>query len=168
MLLSLPTPRSAAAVLVATTLTLALVRTASAKPEQIRAVQDPIFHLYLQAYPQDPTIPVMGPESDSEYFDITTSIQSTNTSMYLNIADDGDAAASYKTLVFGEAGDTSGWGLEGDTIITTTDSSWGRQLNFLACQLEGDYWQVYLQTGSETPSGRTCSNYQTLHLPCLC
>ena len=26
---------------------------ASAKPEQIRAVQDPIFHLYLQAYPED-------------------------------------------------------------------------------------------------------------------
>ena len=56
----------------------------------------------------------------------------------------------------------------GDTIITTTGSEWGRQLNFLACQLEGQYWQVYLQTGSETPAGRTCSNYQTLHLPCLC
>lgn len=26
---------------------------ASAKPEQIRSVTDPIFHLYLQAYPQD-------------------------------------------------------------------------------------------------------------------
>lgn len=62
------------------------------------------------------TIPVMGPESDSEYFDITTSIQSTNTSLYLNIVE-GDTA-SYKTLVFGEAGDTSGWGLEGVLTLT--------------------------------------------------
>lgn len=30
---------------------------ASAKPEQIRAVQDPIFHLYLQAYPGDRRLP---------------------------------------------------------------------------------------------------------------
>lgn len=113
----------------------------------------------------------MGPESGSEYFDIGTSIRSTNTSAYLNIVA-GDGDPSYKTLAFaaeGEGEQTSGWGLEGDTIITTTGSEWGRQLNFLACQLDGSqYWQVYLQTGSEAPSGRTCSNYQTLHLPCLC
>lgn len=42
------------------------------------------------------------------------------------------------------------------------------ELNFLACNLDGSYWQVYLQTGSATPSGATCSNYQSLHLPCLC
>jgi hypothetical protein len=44
------------------------------------------------------------------------------------------------------------------------------ELNFLVCQLASDtsYWQVYLQTGSSTPSSGTCSNYQTLHLPCLC
>lgn len=30
-----------------------LTSQAAAKPEQIRAVQDPIFHYYLQAYPQD-------------------------------------------------------------------------------------------------------------------
>lgn len=42
------------------------------------------------------------------------------------------------------------------------------ELNFLACQLDSNYWQVYLQTGSATPSGVTCSNYQSLHLPCLC
>ncbi|RYP04393.1 hypothetical protein DL764_004487 [Monosporascus ibericus] len=139
---------------------------AHAKPEQIRGVQSPIYHLYLQAYPEDPTVPVVGPESESEYFDINGSIRSTNTSMYLNIAE--GESTSYRTLVFGESAATSAWGLEGDTIITTRGSSWGRQLNFLACQLDGDYWQVYLQTGSQTPSGRTCSNYQTLHLPCLC
>lgn len=42
------------------------------------------------------------------------------------------------------------------------------ELNFLACKLDSNYWQVYLQTGSATPSGGTCSNYQSLHLPCLC
>lgn len=42
------------------------------------------------------------------------------------------------------------------------------ELNFLACQLDASYWQLYLQTGSDTPSSGTCSNYQTIHLPCLC
>lgn len=42
------------------------------------------------------------------------------------------------------------------------------ELNFLACQLDANYWQLYLQTGSDTPSSGTCSNYQTIHLPCLC
>ncbi|KAI1454731.1 hypothetical protein F4805DRAFT_438272 [Annulohypoxylon moriforme] len=143
----------------------ATIPTAMAKPEQIRAVTSPIFHYYLQAYPQDPTIPVMGPESTSEYFNIGSTIQSTNTSAYLNIGDD---STSYKTLTFADASSTDAWALEGDTIITATGSSFGRQLNFLVCQLSGSYWQVYLQTGSETPSGKTCSNYQSLHLPCLC
>ncbi|KAI0131015.1 hypothetical protein F4814DRAFT_152178 [Daldinia grandis] len=138
---------------------------ALAKPEQIRAVQSPIFHYYLQAYPEDPEIPVMGPEASSEYFNIGGWIQSTNTSLFLNIGND---QTSYKTLTFAEATVTDAWGLEGDTIITSQGSNYGRQLNFLVCKLTGDYWQVYLQMGSETPAGRTCSNYQSLHLPCLC
>ncbi|KAK7977775.1 hypothetical protein PG996_003825 [Apiospora saccharicola] len=144
-----------------------LASPAVAKPEQIRAVQDPIFHYYLQAYPQNPSIPVMGPESSSEYFTIAGTIQSTNTSRYLSVGDD---ATSYKTLTFANttAGATNVWALEGDTIITGQSSSWGRQLNFLVCKLDGNLWQVYLQTGSATPSGKTCSNYQSLHLPCLC
>ncbi|KAI1375992.1 hypothetical protein F4677DRAFT_445707 [Hypoxylon crocopeplum] len=143
----------------------AAVPIALAKPEQIRAVQSPIFHYYLQAYPQDPQIPVMGPEASSEYFNIAGTIQSTNSSLYLNIGGD---STSYKTLTFADAGSTDAWALEGDTIITSTGSSFGRQLNFLVCQLTGQYWQVYLQTGSDTPAGKTCSNYQSLHLPCLC
>ncbi|KAG6359323.1 hypothetical protein INS49_012844 [Diaporthe citri] len=107
----------------------------------------------------------MGPEASSEFFNINGSIQSANTSLYLNVGSD---STSYKTLTFGTAASTSAWALEGDTIITAQSSSWGRQLNFLACKLDGDYWQVYLQTGSATPSGGTCSNYQSLHLPCLC
>ncbi|KAK7948466.1 uncharacterized protein PG986_009352 [Apiospora aurea] len=142
---------------------------AAAKPEQIRAVQEPIFHYYLQAYPQDRSIPVMGPESSSEYFNIAVTIQSTNTSRYLSVGDD---STSYKTLAFanttGSGSGTNVWALEGDTIITGQSSSWGRQLNFLVCKLDGNFWQVYLQTGSATPSGKTCSNYQSLHLPCLC
>ncbi|KAI1800153.1 hypothetical protein F4811DRAFT_557102 [Daldinia bambusicola] len=141
-----------------------------AKPEQVRAVQSPIFHYYLQAYPEDPStraasIPVMGPEHSSEYFSIGGWMQSVNTSLFLNIGND---KTSYKTLTFAEATVTDAWGLEGDTIITSQGSNYGRQLNFLVCKLTGDYWQVYLQTGSETPAGRTCSNYQSLHLPCLC
>ncbi|KAI1421749.1 hypothetical protein F5Y12DRAFT_687402 [Xylaria sp. FL1777] len=140
-----------------------------AKPEQIRGVSSPIFHYYLQAYPQDPTIPVMGPEASSEYFNIGSgAIQSANSSAYLTVGAD---STSYKTLTLSASAGTAapGWALEGDTIITATSSSWGRQLNFLVCKVgSGDYWQVYLQTGSAVPSGKTCSNYQSLHLPCLC
>ncbi|KAG8168729.1 hypothetical protein KVR01_001478 [Diaporthe batatas] len=138
---------------------------ALAKPEQIRAVQDPLYHFYLQSYPKNASLAVMGPESSSEYFNINGSIQSANTSLYLNVGSD---STSYKTLTFGTSASTNAWALEGDTIITAQASSWGRQLNFLACKLDGNFWQVYLQTGSATPSGATCSNYQSLHLPCLC
>ncbi|KAI0025167.1 hypothetical protein F4780DRAFT_775171 [Xylariomycetidae sp. FL0641] len=148
-----------------------LPATVLAKPEQIRAVQEPIFHYYLQAHPDDVSIPVMGPEASSEYFTIAATMQSANTSRYLNI-DASATATSYKPLFLTTAADTDAWALEGDTLITATDSAFGRQLNFLVCRMEGgggaDYWQVYLQTGSEAPEGRTCSNYQSLHLPCLC
>ncbi|GAW27288.1 hypothetical protein SAMD00023353_10100150 [Rosellinia necatrix] len=124
-------------------------------------------------------MPVMGPEASSEYFNIGGgAIQSANSSAYLTVGSDG--TSSYKTLRFssspgaGGGGGTAppGWALEGDTIITGTGSAWGRQLNFLVCRVAGggggDLWQVYLQTGSDVPAGRTCSNYQSLHLPCLC
>jgi len=43
------------------------------------------------------------------------------------------------------------------------------ELNFLVCSsATTGYYNLYLQTGSDTPSGQTCSNYQTIHLPCLC
>ncbi|KAI1869518.1 hypothetical protein JX265_006608 [Neoarthrinium moseri] len=99
-------------------------RVRRAKPEQIRSVSDPIYHYYLQRYPKDPTIAVMGPVASSEYFNIGGSIQSTNSSAFLNIGAD---TTSYKTLTFGTAASTTAWALEGDTIITGTSSSWGRQ-----------------------------------------
>ncbi|KAF2201341.1 hypothetical protein GQ43DRAFT_455823 [Delitschia confertaspora ATCC 74209] len=140
--------------------------TAAVTVGQIRAVQSPVFHLYLQSLPKNKTTPVLGPSSTSETFTISSTIQSRNTSQYLNIV---PSTTSYKALVFSSTPETTAWGLEGDTIITVTGSSMGRQLNFLACASSSNgYYDIFLQTGSDTPSGRSCSNYQTLHLPCLC
>ncbi|KAF2177235.1 hypothetical protein K469DRAFT_604002 [Zopfia rhizophila CBS 207.26] len=139
---------------------------AAATVGKIRGVQSPVYHLYLQANSKNKTIPVLGPEGSAEDFTIGSTIQSKQTSQYLNIL---TATTSYKPVAFSSTAETTAWGLEGDTIITTTGSSFGRQLNFLACKSTDDgYYDLYLQTGSESPSGKTCSNYQTLHLPCLC
>ncbi|OBT61173.1 hypothetical protein VE03_09453 [Pseudogymnoascus sp. 23342-1-I1] len=136
------------------------------KSYQIRGVQDPIYHLYLQSLPGNASTPVMGPEATSEYFTIGETIQSTNSSLYLNI---GEASTSYLPLSFDATATTTAWGLEGDTIITTTESTYGRQLNFIVCDgATAGYYDLFLQKGSDTPAGRTCSNYQTIHLPCLC
>ncbi|EPE29904.1 hypothetical protein GLAREA_01064 [Glarea lozoyensis ATCC 20868] len=94
------------------------------KPYQLRGVQSPIFHLYLQALPSNKSVPVMGPEKTSEYFNIGSTIQSTNTSQYLNI---GTNSRSFKPLSFGPTATTTAWALEGDTIITGTGSSYGRR-----------------------------------------
>lgn len=66
----------------------------------------------------------MGPEATSEYFNISGSIQSTNTSLFLNI---GSESTSYKTLTLGTTATMSAWALEGDTIITAQTSSYGRR-----------------------------------------
>lgn len=146
----------------------------------------------------------MGPESTADDFTIGGTIQSKKTAQYLNIQ---TVSTSYKPLVWGATGDTTAWGLEGDTIITVTGSSYGRrelvalfaraaqirafhlnqveevvlgfaaqvlmnvmaELNFLVCKSsDAGYYDLYLQTGSDTPSGKSCSNFQTIHLPCLC
>lgn len=106
---------------VALSLLIAAVR---AKPEQIRGVREPIYHLYLQAHPDDPTKVVLGPEASADTFEIGGTIQSASTHLFINVGDD---STSYKTLTFGEEGETTAWGLEGDTIITTTGSSFGRR-----------------------------------------
>ncbi|KFY08955.1 hypothetical protein V492_05766 [Pseudogymnoascus sp. VKM F-4246] len=137
-----------------------------AKSYQIRGVQDPIYHLYLQSLPGNGSSPVMGPEATSEYFTIGETIQSTNTSLYLNIV---EASTSYLPLSFDATATTTAWELEGDTIITSNGSPYGRQLNFLVCDSStAGYYDLFLQKGSDTPAGRTCSNFQTIHLPCLC
>ncbi|KAL8418576.1 hypothetical protein RB594_001973 [Gaeumannomyces avenae] len=144
---------------------LPFVGMAVAKPEKIRGVRDPIYHLYLQAHPKNASQVVLGPEATAGQFDIAGTIRSATTARYLNIGTD---STSYKTLTFDNSSRTDAWGLEGDTIITRQGSSLGRNLNFVVCRLEGSYWQIWLQTGSAMPSGNSCSNYQTIHLPCLC
>jgi hypothetical protein len=43
------------------------------------------------------------------------------------------------------------------------------ELNWLVCKSsDAGYYDLYLQLGSDVPSGKSCSNYQTIHLPCLC
>ncbi|KAJ1302678.1 hypothetical protein OPQ81_002994 [Rhizoctonia solani] len=137
---------------------------ASATGTQIRAVQDPVYHLYLQ---DSGGVPVLASESTSGRFIINGSIAliSGSTNLYLNI---NASTTSYKPLTFGATASTINWGLEGDTIITTNASPYGRQLNFLACTTSttGSY-RVYLQTGNDMPGGTSCSTI-TLHLPCLC
>ena len=90
--------------------------------------------------------------------------------MYLNI---GTSTTSYLPLHFNSTASATAWGLEGDTIITESGSVYGWQLNFLVCAADetgapSGYFDLYLQTGSDTPVGRNCSNYQSIHLPCLC
>ncbi|KAK0100953.1 hypothetical protein ONS96_006185 [Cadophora gregata f. sp. sojae] len=103
------------------------------KPYQLRGVQSPIFHLYLQTLPSSKStstpIPVMGPESTSEYFTIGNTIQSVNSSLYLNIGEKVDGR-SYLPLSFAKTANTTAWGLEGDTVITVTGSAYGRRKYF--------------------------------------
>ncbi|KAI5795175.1 hypothetical protein EDC01DRAFT_787967 [Geopyxis carbonaria] len=134
-----------------------------AGPYKIRGVSSPVYHLYLQA--NSSGAPILGAEATGADFTISGTIQDTASKKYLNV---GTATTSYKPVTFDTAATTTAWGLEGDTIITTQASTWGRQLNFLACETTtSGVYKLYLQTGGDMPSGETCT-YQTLHLPCLC
>ncbi|KAF1851944.1 uncharacterized protein K460DRAFT_392117 [Cucurbitaria berberidis CBS 394.84] len=97
---------------------------AAATVGKIRGVREPIYHLYLQANSKNESIPVLGPESAADEFTIGGTIQSKKTSKYLNIQ---TVSTSFKPLVWGAAGETTAWGLEGDTIITVQGSSYGRR-----------------------------------------
>lgn len=82
------------------------------------------------------TIPVLCPESTAEDFTIGGTIQSKQTSQYLNIV---VASTSYKPAIFGATGETTAWGLEGDTIVIVQGSSFGRRelISPSHLQLEG-------------------------------
>ena len=67
---------------------------------------------------------MLGPERSAEFYNIGSTLQSTNTSQYINIV---TASTSYKPLALSATSNTTAWGLEGDTIITTTGSSFGRR-----------------------------------------
>ncbi|KAF9531628.1 hypothetical protein CPB83DRAFT_78924 [Crepidotus variabilis] len=129
---------------------------------QIRTVQAPVYHFYLQ---NNGGVPALGPEASSGKFTIGGTISLNNadgSKLYLNL--NNTATTSYKPLTFGTTATTTNWGLEGDTIITTNP----RQLNFIACSTSNsNFYDLFLQNGNDTPSGRSCS-LQTIHLPCLC
>ncbi|KAI5809121.1 GTP-binding protein TrmE N-terminus-domain-containing protein [Peziza echinospora] len=103
----------------------------TATGQLIRGVTTPVYHLYLQPSKSDSKVVVLGPEASAAQFLISGSIKNVKTGDYLNI--DLTSTKSYKPLSFGSTSNFSGWGLEGDTIITTQASSLGRQLNFIAC-----------------------------------
>ncbi|KAG9042653.1 hypothetical protein FS837_010592 [Tulasnella sp. UAMH 9824] len=50
---------------------------------------------------------------------------------------------------------TLDWNGASTVIQTRNGTQWGVQSWFLTCKEQG-YWAVYLQTGSDTPSGETC------------
>ncbi|TBU33780.1 hypothetical protein BD309DRAFT_851422, partial [Dichomitus squalens] len=129
---------------------------------QIRAVETPVYHFYLQ---NNDGTPVLGPEASSGYFTIGNTISLNNadgSKLYLNLNE--TVSTSYIPLTLDAVATTTDWALEGDTIITTDP----RELNFLACATsDSNYYDVYLQTGNDAPTGSSCSA-ATLHLPCLC
>ncbi|KAG8973853.1 hypothetical protein FRC05_008073 [Tulasnella sp. 425] len=84
---------------------------------EIRTVQDPVYHLYLQ---NDGGTAVIGPESSSGKFTINGSIKLNGPNLYLNIA---SGTTSYRALTFDSTATFTGWALEGDTIITAQSIS---------------------------------------------
>ncbi|KAL5529121.1 hypothetical protein ACEPAG_5095 [Sanghuangporus baumii] len=132
---------------------------AAAAGSQIRTDQDPVYHLYIQSTPIDGA-PVLGPESSSGWFSIGSTIQDTNSSLYLNV--DMSPTTSYKPLTLGDTATTTTWSLSGDTIVAS-----GQQ-NFVVCPTDGsELWNFFLQTGNDMPSS-SCTDWITIHLPCLC
>ncbi|KAF3916624.1 hypothetical protein ABW20_dc0104072 [Dactylellina cionopaga] len=164
------TPRTTMQTTIKSTTSTTRITTTSSGPAPsgtaIRGVSAPVYHKYLQN--MDGTA-ILGPEGTQAKFIISGgTIRMSGTGLYLNL--DTSATTSYKALSFGTTATFSGWGLEGDTIITTQTSQLGRQLNYVMCGPVGsDSYVVYLQTGSQLPPGPgTCTNYLTMHLPCLC
>ena len=74
----------------------------------------------------------MGPEAAGEFFTIGSTIKSQTTNLYLNI---GTGSASYLPLSLDATASTTAWGLEGDTIITSNGSKYGRR-RFLYPELD--------------------------------
>lgn len=111
-------------------------------------------------------VPVLGPESSSGYFLISSTISlpasSQYSPLYLNVNTTG--SQSYKTLTLDPVATTTDWALEGDTIIESDP----RELNFLACETsDPSFYELYMQLGNDMPTGESCS-LVSLHLDCLC
>lgn len=74
---------------------------------------------------------------------------------YLNI---GTSSHSYKPLTWAfDDQETTSWvASAGSTISTAATSPYGAVSQFLACEQSGK-WTLYLQTGTDVPSGLTCT-----------
>ncbi|KIM34247.1 carbohydrate-binding module family 1 protein [Serendipita vermifera MAFF 305830] len=134
--------------------------TNSSAGKQIRTNQTPVYHLYLQNIGGKPRL---GPEATSGYFVYGTTVglvMADGSKLYLNV--DMSVSTSYKPISFGTTATTTNWGLSGDTFRV------GNTQNLLVCPVSGSSaYDIYLQTGSEMLSS-SCTNYITMHLPCLC
>ncbi|PVG04888.1 hypothetical protein CPB86DRAFT_803597 [Serendipita vermifera] len=129
--------------------------------KQIRTVVPPVYHLYLQLINGKP---LLGPEATSGYFVYGTTValvMADKSKLYLNV--DTSVSTSYKPLSFSTTATTTNWNMSGDTFRV------GNTQNFVVCSISGSSnYELWLQTGSDMPSGRSCTNYVTIHLPCLC
>ncbi|KAG8937848.1 hypothetical protein FRC00_013454, partial [Tulasnella sp. 408] len=79
---------------------------------------------------------------------------------WLNI---GTSAYSYKPLTWAyDDKKTTNWiASAGSTISTAATSSYGATSKFLACEESGK-WTLYLQTGTDVPSGLACTTTELL------
>ncbi|KIJ49455.1 carbohydrate-binding module family 1 protein [Sphaerobolus stellatus SS14] len=131
----------------------------AATGSQIRTDQDPAYHLYLQNIGGTPTL---GPEASSGYFTIGSTIALNNadgSQLFFNV--NANATTAWKPVTFDKTATTTTWSLSGDTII------YGNQQNFIVCPISGSTnYNLYLSTSNDMPTG--CTNYITIHLPCLC
>ncbi|THH09355.1 hypothetical protein EW145_g2066 [Phellinidium pouzarii] len=131
----------------------------AAVASQIRTDQDPVYHFYIQSTPLDGA-PVLGPEASSGYFNIGSTIQDSNSSLFLNI--DMSATTSFKPLTLDTTALTTSWAMSGDTIVD------GSMQNFVVCPISGSAnYNFFLQTGDDMPSDE-CTDWITIHLDCLC
>lgn len=73
------------------------------------------------------------------------------------------ASTSYKPVSFGASATSAEWSMSGDTLV------FDGQQNFLVCPISGSAnYELFLQTGDDTPAGEDCTDWITIHLDCLC
>jgi len=108
--------------------------------------------------------PILGPEASSGYFTIGSTVQLNSATggapLFLNVNTTG--TNDWKSLSLDATATTETWTLSGDTLVAS-----GQQ-NFVVCPISGSAnFDLYLQTGTAMPS-TACTNWITIHLPCLC
>lgn len=107
--------------------------------------------------------PVLGPESGAGLFTIGSTVQLNSAigpPLFLNV--NMTATTSWKPLTLDATATTTTWTMSGDTIVD------GNTQNFAVCPISGSTnYNLFLQTGNDMPSD-ACTDWITIHLPCLC